>query len=174
MERIDQNLRVDTNHPVAVFDLDGVLSVSPSPEPINDVSFFDKIWGDYRALDCNPEMVTLLRTLANSGWAIVILTGRPSTYRKETFLWLDRFGIRWRTGWAVHSRDAILITRSIDDGEDISSSSEWKLRVLRMLQARGANIALIIEDYKPNADVLRQVAPVLLYEMKRPPSSKLS
>lgn len=167
----------DPHVPVAILDLDGVLTVSPSSESIKDVSFFHGIWSDPSALADNPEMLILAQALLSSGWAIVILTGRPSEYRDPTRRWLQSRGILCapepfdESPLMIGPGNPVLITRDLGRGDEISSASSWKLGMIRNLKAAGARVLFILEDYKPNADVLRSEAPVLLYEMVKPNGS---
>lgn len=139
--------------PAAIFDLDGCLSVSPSQITIPLSSErWDEIWND-DGFPSNTEIIKLLRGLQMAGWYVLILTGRPERYRKQTVRWLMRQGV-----------SAPLIMLPDDYPRTIV---EWKCTIIHLMLEAAIDLQFVVEDYKPNADVIRTLIPVLLYERKR-------
>lgn len=137
--------------PVAVFDLDGCLIESPTGETITDPNYWHK---HFTNGDCayNREMIDLAEALQNMGWRIVVLTARPTRYRDDTQN-------------IVYSKlpGSLLIMY----GGGYADASEWKAKKVRELIDAGWDVRFVIEDYKPNAEAIRKVVPVLLYEKVR-------
>jgi hypothetical protein len=153
--------RADANpkgsQPMVIVDLDGCLVANP-PEAcmgvtINDVNYWANHWNSPATSEPNYELVHMVRTLQIAGYKIVVLTARPESFRPQTTEYLRRIEL-----------DCTLIMRS---GSDVLPSAEWKANIVSHMLALGYDIKLMIEDYKPNAEAVRQHIPVLLYERKR-------
>lgn len=144
--------------PVIICDLDGVLTKMPVSShgrgTISDPNYWHHHWDKWDEVEPHHEMVNMVRTLAQGGMKIVILTARPDSYRYQTEKFLAKFGVR-----------CSLIMRA-SDGQ-IVPSSEWKHDVIEHMIALGYDIKFMIEDYKPNVEAVRSLIPVLLYERKK-------
>lgn len=139
--------------PVAIFDLDGCLSQTPSRDAITDPDFWHTHFTNGTA-ECNPEVVDLACTLRAAGWDIMVLTARPSDYYTATRSWLDRF-----------LPDVPLIMW--EDGNGYGSSSKWKAQTVKDLIEQGYDVRFMVEDYPNNVEEIRKVVPVLEYQMLR-------
>ena len=167
--------------PVAVFDLDGCLCQGPyhdprSKEHLDDPEFWRRHW-DRPDAPCHTELVEMARGLASGGFHILVLTARPDTYHDQTVRWLQQVG-----NWSVASfNTSIRYNRAgsqsdvwlmmIDNQRQLRhplTGAEWKRETVRSLIQWGIDIQFVVEDYKPNADVIREVVPVLLYERQKP------
>lgn len=143
----------------------------------------------------HSELLDLWHVLGIAGWDRIILTARPDSFLPDTLRWLGGIGIDPRVvggppydldnAWCHgcgDGGDSDLCDCESQDGfvrpylimlprwgmHGHRSSGDWKLEVVRMLMQRGdLDIKFVVEDYKPNADVIRQALPVLLYERKR-------
>jgi hypothetical protein len=83
-----------------IADLDGTLAdnaarlhyiVNLPPERRDWAAFHSACFSDQP----NPAVEELLRMFAQSGYQIVLCTGRPNTYRLLTEKWLDAYHIPW-------------------------------------------------------------------------------
>jgi hypothetical protein len=174
-----------TGRPIAVFDLDGCLMQNPyedqtyqSTQNVPGGRFDPDFWHRHWTADgqvCHSELVDLARTLLSGGYAILVLTARPDTYANQTIRWLQQVG-PWevichndgmRHGATGHSVVHLLMIPSRVNIAHAPSSAEWKRDAIRKLMARGCDIRFVVEDHKPNADVIREVVPVLLYERQK-------
>ncbi len=163
--------------PIAVFDIDGVLVENPTLQSNNDLGYWHKHWtAPPSEARVNQEMVELLSDLHyESMWGIIALTARPAQYADHTekllrFI-LDR-PVRTRGVQSVYGDfygrhsppDVVLVTQQANE---IVPSGEFKRDTIGFWQSQGLDIRFMVEDYKPNADVIRRVLPVLLYERQR-------
>jgi hypothetical protein len=143
--------------PVVIVDLDGCLVANPAEAclgvTITDIDYWTNHWNNPMASEPNYELVQMVRTLGQAGWKIVILTARPESFRQKTEQFLRRIEL-----------ECSLIMRS---DLAILPSAEWKMNVISHMITLGWDVKLAIEDYKPNADAIRSVVPVLLYERKK-------
>lgn len=142
---------------VVICDLDGVLAKNPDAafgKTQSDPMFWHHHWDEWDKTEPHHEMVNMIRTLAQGGMKIVVLTARPDSYRYQTERFLAKHGVR-----------CSLIMRA-SDGQ-IVPSSEWKHDVIEHMVALGYDIKFMIEDYKPNVEAVRSLIPVLLYERKK-------
>lgn len=153
---------INTRQPVVVVDLDGCLVANPpeslkstsGPAPtIPDVNFWANHWNDPMGSQPHYELIQMVRTLQIAGWKVIVLTARPDSFRAQTEQFLRRVEL-----------NCSLIMRS---GGNILPSTEWKANTVQYLIELGYDVRLAIEDYKPNADAIRGIVPVLLYERKR-------
>lgn len=161
--------------PCVIFDLDGTLLKSPTPTTEHNLDFWVEYWSDRSgALQRpNPEMVELLKLIVSQGLSVVILTARPAIYATDTITLLKSLGIFacQSIPWDIanHPLPGVsLVMWNVDPAfVDWSKSGDWKKSVVRALKIYGVRILFAIEDHKPNADILRQEVPVLLYESRR-------
>ncbi len=166
-------MRISSDRPIAFVDIDGVLIKNP-PEAqkgfgtITDPEFWEKHWSRPMVSQPNAEVVTLVKSLIATGWHIIFLTARPAMYRELTKKLLMKHLGFWVSDYEhieMHSNHPKLVM--IKQNEIPTSSAEWKQSVVRAAIKAGGNAALMIEDYKPNAEAVRPLVPVLLYEQKR-------
>jgi len=165
----NQDFVVETSRPVVVFDLDGVLAVSPAKETINDVDFFRNRWENPHLVDSNREMLRMLRSLRSSGWRVVVITARPEEFREQTVAWFQRFNVRvdYEERLTSIDRGVVLFMRDIGEEGRIGDASGWKVKVLDLLMSKGARVQFVVEDYKENVERMRTRVPVLSYEEVR-------
>lgn len=100
-------------------------------------------------------MVNLVLMLQDSH-QIVVLTGRPDIHRENTWALFVRMGF---------IPDDLVMYPSTDIPH--ATAAGWKYDVVKGWLDEGYPIVLAVEDYKPNADSLRNLVPVLLYERKK-------
>lgn len=143
---------------VIVFDLDGVLFRTPSKETVNDPAFWMDYWNNERP-EPNPEMIKMYHDYDIYGLVTpVILTARPTVVESPTLKALENVGI--------HVPLLFMMDHDPDQA-DWQTTGFWKRDVVREWIQAGVDVWLVIEDYKPNADAIRQVTTVLLYESRR-------
>jgi len=147
----------DSETPTAIFDLDGCLCSSAT---MSETSSWSDIWGDTKH-PSNPEIIELLASLCGCGWNCPVLTGRPERYRKETLAWLRAQGL---TPFMLGDGPLMLCMYPNDAQQNGSNHGEWKASVIRHWLRHGMRIMFAIEDHKPNAEYIRKLVPVLLYE----------
>jgi hypothetical protein len=73
----------------AIFDLDGTLSLLLTRKPYGEEQA--------RCLEdsCREPLAEIARAFDNLGWAILLVSGRFDTYRRETMQWLNANNIPW-------------------------------------------------------------------------------
>lgn len=171
-----------SSKPLVVFDLDGVFVVNPTThESNNDINFWHDHWRNWRLAKPQIEMVELAQDMQDSGHIVVVLTARPRQYRSVTLDLLARLGLDARPVPAdllpIFVKDDINLglpsypvplNLVMIDSEQIVSSSVWKRDTIKSWVDAGLEIRFMVEDYKVNADVIREVVPVLLYERLKP------
>jgi hypothetical protein len=129
--------------PVAVIDIDGVLSDATRRQhyleaPRRDWRAFFDACGD----DPVIEEVKVLLDLLDADLRVVLLTARPERLHDLTEAWLRRYRIRWD----------VLLMRPWGDYEmsrDFKQASVWELR------AYGFDLRLAIEDDQRNVAMFR-------------------
>lgn len=122
----------------AIVDIDGTISdgrhrlhfVRPGPGQKRDNAAFHSRCGEDPVIE---SMRRVVHALADVG-QVVLCTGRPDTYRDQTQDWLDANDIPY---------DELHMKR-VD--QENTPATEYKLGVLRGLQARGHDVFLAIED----------------------------
>jgi hypothetical protein len=135
-------------HGFAVFDVDGVLAdVAHRRHHLarhNWHAFFAA------AADDPPLAtgVTMARQCADAGLTLVYLSGRPERLRPVTTDWLHRYDLP----------DGELLLRP---DADRSPATRLKLRLLRVLAARG-NIVTFVDDDSWVVDAVRAARPPLV------------
>lgn len=172
-------LTIATKRPIAVFDIDGVLIQNPSqsrragknepPGPtIPDPLFWTKHWKK-RDAAAHQDMFDLLFALQDAQWLVILLTGRPIDHRSETVATLAYHGVSCYgpSTDVVTDVDGFAHLVMVESG-NYGSSADFKVNMIRKWKSDGANIKFLIEDYKPNAEAVREHIPVLLYERYRP------
>lgn len=166
---------IDSERLIALFDLDGVLVTNP-PEamaggpPITNKNFWDDHWKSPMEAPIQQEMVDMAITLIGANWQIGILTARPAEYRPWTVTLLRRMGLLVSTDprpriSTSYSRPFL---HMLGETEIPQSSAAWKQETVRDWKRQGAKIQFMVEDYRANAEAIRAVVPVLLYERKKP------
>lgn len=121
----------------AIVDIDGTISdsrhrlhfVRPPEGTKKDYEAFHSRCGEDPVI---PSMCKMVAALANDG-CVILVTGRPETYRDITMEWLDDNGFAYD---GLHMRPV----------GDNRPAAEFKLGVLRELQAKGHDVFLAIED----------------------------
>ena len=129
--------------PVAVIDIDGVLSDATRRQhyleaPRRDWRAFFDACGD----DPVIEEVKVLLDLLDANLRVVLLTARPERLHDLTEAWLRRYRIRWD----------VLLMRPWGDYEmsrDFKQASVWELR------AYGFDLRLAVEDDQRNVAMFR-------------------
>lgn len=153
----------------AVLDLDGCLVQNPEEAryaTLNDPSFWHSHWNDALAGRPNEELLDVARGLLDQGYRLIVLTARPETYRSQTVRYLGRICLFTTLSPRPNPDQSVsLVMRPVEDG--ISRSGPWKRDLIKSWLDQGANITLALEDFKPNADMIRQVVPVILYEQMK-------
>jgi|SRR5690606_13747488 len=141
--------------PVAVFDLDGCLLESGQKTTVDDETYWHNLWTNPDRWKPVPSLILLAKALHAAGWRLILLTSRPERYRLWTWRFLRRY----------HLAD-VFETVIMQETFDSLSSGEWKREQMRRL-VELHDVQFVVEDYKPNADAIRTVVPVLLFESKR-------
>lgn len=144
---------------IAVFDIDGVIIRNPHDSDgkgtIKDPNYWHKHWSNPNLQLLQWDMINMAHSLRRDGVLIVFLTARPETYLDSTKVVLKAAGFEL---------DDPLTELIMLPGTAIGhSSAAWKIEEILGLQARGI-VLFMVEDYKHNADAIRTVCPVLLYE----------
>lgn len=127
-----------------VFDLDGVLADAVGRQhllayPRRDWRAFFQAVGEDPVID---EVATLLHAL-DERYAIVLLTARPLSVRRQTHEWLVRNDLRW---------DALVMR----DVGDYDLAAEFKARTVDELRDEGLEPRLAFEDDQRNVDMFRR------------------
>lgn len=166
-------MKIKSTRSIAVFDIDGVIIENP-PEaqvigaaPIQDKDYWTRHWSHPELAKFNQEMIDLGKSLLDAQWHIVFLTARPVSFWKDTerLLEIAGFTISGFANIAQTSMHPKLVMLP-DDGIPYSSAA-WKQDTIRGMIAAGGVVRLMVEDFKHNADAVRAVVPVLLYERKK-------
>jgi uncharacterized HAD superfamily protein len=131
----------------AIVDIDGTLSdarprlhfVRPPEGVSRDYEAFHSRCGEDKPI---KEMVRLVSALANDSKMIVLVTGRPDTYRDITQDWLDNNGVVYDE---LHMRPA---------GHN-APAPEFKKGVLDTLRSKGHDVFLALEDQQSVVDMWR-------------------
>jgi phosphoglycolate phosphatase-like HAD superfamily hydrolase len=129
--------------PVAVFDLDGVLSDAATRQHFIEggkrdwKAFFDAC-GEDRLIEDVAELLGLL----DPALSIVLLTGRPARVEPQTLAWLERYQLRWD----------LLIMR---DYGDYAAAREFKQGTVGELRRYGFELRLAFEDDRRNLEMFR-------------------
>ena len=138
--------------PVAVFDLDGVLSDAAGRQHFlmgtgrkDWKSFFDHVGSDPLV-----EEVNRLLELLDERLAIVLLSARPARVRPATMAWLERHDIRWD----------LLVMRP-DGAQD--SALDFKRTVVELLQRVGFDLRIAFEDDRRNVEMFRAAGVPCVY-----------
>jgi hypothetical protein len=170
-------MRIKTERNIAVFDVDGVIVQNPHEslyQTITDGAYWDLHWNDPDNAILNKEIADLARALYLTGWHLVFLTARPSTYRKQTVQLLKRagfFDMKIEEPEDLKADGFMLqhpVLLMFPETDIPTSSAAWKQSIIRDMLAQGGKVRFMMEDYRPNAEAVRAVVPVLLYERKRP------
>lgn len=131
----------------AIIDIDGTISdgrhrlhfVRPGPGEKRDNAAFHSRCSEDPVIISVRRVVSALSEL----FQVVLVTGRPDTYRDITQDWLDSNGVIY---------DQLHMKRP--DQENMPAV-EYKLGVLRALQAKGHDVFLAIEDQQNVVDMWR-------------------
>jgi hypothetical protein len=138
--------------PVAVFDLDGVLSDAAGRQHFlegpgrKDWKAFFAACGD----DPLVEDVNRLLELLHPQLSVVLLTARPASVRPQTLAWLDRYGVRWD----------LLVMRT---EADYQPSLSFKKAVVDELRAHRLELRIAFEDDRRNVAMFRAAGVPCVY-----------
>jgi sarcosine oxidase delta subunit len=122
-----------------IIDIDGTLAHMGERDPLD----FENVGND----TLNKNVAAFIRHACRRAH-IIYLTGRPESARKETERWLHKHDLLApRVKWA----DVFMRA----DG-DLRPSAVVKRELLREQITPRWNIILALEDYRPNADMLRE------------------
>lgn len=129
-----------------IVDIDGTISdsrhrlhyVRPAPGVSRDYEAFHMRCGQDKPI---ASMLALVRSLSYNN-RIVLCTGRPENHADISVKWLDENGVPYDE---FHMRKA----------GDNRPAPEYKLGVLKDLQARGHEVFLAIEDQQNVVDMWR-------------------
>jgi hypothetical protein len=143
---------VDAPRPVAVFDLDGVLSDAAGRQHFLDGQGREDWKAFFAACGDDPlvEDVHRLLELLHPGLAVVLLTARPLTVRPQTLAWLERYRVRWD----------LLVMRP--DG-DYQPSLSFKQKVVEQLRSRRLDLRIAFEDDRRNVAMFRAAGVPCVY-----------
>ena len=157
-----------------IFDLDGVILQSPGSRFHPPVDW-PKYWADIDAQRPNQDVVDLIQILKRAH-PVLILTARPVEVVSQTVMVLKRIGLPatpidavpllWPRLKIIKSLVYLKMMKS-EVEEDGETPAIWKRLRIEELVDVGWNVQFMVEDYKTNADEIRKVVPVLLYENKR-------
>lgn len=169
------DMNIESERLIALFDLDGVLVRNPdealgNKPPITNKNFWDEHWKSPETAPIQQEMVDMAISLIGANWQIGILTARPHEYRPWTVTLLRRMGILVSTDprpriSTSYSRPFL---HMLPSAQVPQSSAAWKQETVKGWLDQGAKIQFMVEDYRPNAESVRAIVPVLLYERKKP------
>lgn len=150
---------------IAIFDIDGVLIRNPEDAldgpPIIDMDYWHNHWNNPDYNHVQHDMVALVKALQQVGIKTVFLTARPAQFRGVTLDLLQNIGVT--EGPAFVSWDLEMLPASTVP----QSSASWKHQTVYNLK-KNYNVLFMVEDYKWNAEAVRSLVPVLLYERKKP------
>ena len=130
--------------PAVLCDLDGVLSDAGWRQHFiekgkyKDWDSFFQNCGDDPFLD---EVATVL-SLLDKDLAVILLTGRPSSVRRQTVSWLRNNSLRWD----------VLIMR---DSGDYSVAMEFKSESVDEIRRHGVEPVLAFEDDRRNVEMFK-------------------
>ncbi len=165
---------IESDRRIAVFDLDGVLIQNPDSalgknNVITSSDYWEKHWKSPDDRITNPEMVELALALIGADWQLIVLTARPEYYRPWTVRLLRRMDImvQEHPRKRLHSGYGRPILHMLPGGDVPHSSAAWKQDTIKDWLDQGARIQFMVEDYPWNAEAVRAVVPVMLYEYKR-------
>ncbi|TAN29010.1 MAG: hypothetical protein EPN30_02755 [Actinomycetota bacterium] len=130
--------------PAVLCDLDGVLSDAAWRQ-----HFIEK--GEYKDWDsffenCGDdpflEEVATVLSLLEKDLMVILLTGRPSSVKRQTVSWLKNYPLRWD----------LLIMRNHGD---YSAAKEFKSESVDEIRRRGIEPVLAFEDDRRNVDMFK-------------------
>jgi phosphoglycolate phosphatase-like HAD superfamily hydrolase len=139
--------------PVAVFDIDGVLSDAAGRQHYLDGASGRKNWkAFFDAVGDDPlvEDVNRLLQLLDPALHVVLLTARPTRVRPATVAWLERYDVRWD----------LLVMRP--DG-DYQPAVTFKQGVVEALQRLGYEPRIAFEDDRRNVAMFRSAGVPCIY-----------
>jgi hypothetical protein len=163
-------MQILTERPIAVFDLDGVIIQNPfeslGQNTITDSNYWENHWLYPEKATFNDEIVELAHSMLRSDTHVVFLTARPSKYRSSTETLLKRAGLEVGQGDLTQRsfRPRLVMIPSIGIPQ---SGAAWKRDTIQGWIDQGGKVLFMVEDYKPNAEFVREIIPVLLYERKK-------
>jgi hypothetical protein len=127
----------------AIFDLDGTLSLLLTRKPYGEEQA--------RCLEdsCREPLAEIARAFNNLGWAILLVSGRFGTYRRETMQWLRANNIPWDSLWMRDAgdqrKDDVLKEEiyldNIEPYFDVQIVFDDRLKVIRMWRKHGLFVA---------------------------------
>lgn len=144
--------------PAIVLDLDGVIIRNPDQAltgpPLTDGNFWHHHWTNPDMSAINQEMVDMSGIFHIAGMSVFILTARPDIYWTQTVRLLRDANVEY---------DGLIML----PGDTVPhSSAAWKQQQVATLMKK-YNVLFMVEDYRANAEAVRALVPVLLYERKK-------
>ncbi len=122
----------------AIFDIDGVLAETLPRVRIHlwekTKPDWDSFYADQRYDKPIPWTFTFMRALAEDGYKIALLTGRPAEFRADTIKWLHQNDARYHVLW-------------LRGDDDYRPPQEAKREHLQALRDRGWDVQLAFEDH---------------------------
>lgn len=83
------------NHKAYIFDIDGTLADTSHRQHL--LNSTPKDWKGYFAAMSqdapNRPVIQVAKVLLDTGFTIILVTGRPAAYRLETLTWLAKYGV---------------------------------------------------------------------------------
>lgn len=163
-------MRIKSERPIAIFDLDGVIVANPKESlqghSITDGNYWFNHWTKPELAIFHDEVLTLIKALKPTHH-IIVLTARPAKYRAYTIDLLHRAGIFVTDVDTLTDLTTRVALVMIGPDEITGHSAAWKRDTIQSWLDQGANISFMMEDYKPNAEFVRELIPVFLYERKK-------
>jgi len=138
--------------PVAVFDIDGVLSDAAGRQHFLSGTQ-GKDWGaffDHVGNDPLVDELNRLLELLDVGLAVVLLTSRPNRVQGATLAWLGRYGVRW---------DLLVLRPDAEFGP----ATGFKRTVVEVLQQAGFDLRIAFEDDRRNVAMFRELGVPCVY-----------
>jgi hypothetical protein len=167
-------MKIKTRRNIALFDVDGVVVANPEValnKTINDFNFWENHWNDVDGAVINTEVTELAQSLISTNWQVIFLTARPIKFRAQTERLLSKAGmfVAPVTGtllpleWERTNAPLLVMYPS----NSLLSSAAWKQEQVKEWVDDGLKVRFMMEDYRPNAEAVRALVPVFLYERKK-------
>lgn len=143
MNKPERNMN-QNNRPIVIVDMDGTLAdVGHRLHHIKGSG--SKNWhAFFEGMDAdppNPEIVNMVREHADSH-EIIVITGRPDSYRQRTIDWLNRYGVPFSRLYMRRERDR-------------RPDTIVKKELFEALGPQKAQVALVIDDRPSVCDMWR-------------------
>ena len=136
---------------IYIFDIDGTLA--DLSHRLHHIQKTPKDWTGFFA-DCDrdspiPEIVSVAQSLKNSGFMIVLITGRSSEIRNKTQDWLRVYGVPWHALYmrkaGDHREDSVVKEELLEEVLKFSNGPvvgvfEDRQQVVDMYRSRGLRV----------------------------------